>query len=61
MTYIPMNYAPELVLMQTISGERVYVDRKALASGLTYVRVFYSDGEQKGTIIHREKITRVTP
>ena len=61
MTYIPMNQTPDLMLVQTISGERVYVDRKALASGLTYVRVFYSDGEHKGTIIHREKIRRVTP
>jgi hypothetical protein len=56
-----MNQTPDLMLVQTISGDRVYVDRKALASGLTYVRVFYSDGEQKGTIIHREKIRRVTP
>ena len=60
-TYIPMNHTPDLVLMQTISGERVYVDRKALKSGLTYVRVFFRDGEHKGTIIHREKIRRVTP
>ena len=71
MTYIPTNYTPKLVQVETVYGDRLYVDRKSLDGNRTFLRLYFSTGRPYGdsyfkrdrecSMLHRENIKRVLP